>query len=319
MPRILAASVATALLVLTAACGGDVADPSEPTAPEPSRGLAGVSAEGEVGKSLAVTLDAPVESEDVSSEVLTSGDGDVVQPNETALLQLYIANGTTGRKAVNTYDAGPPVQVVMSEGELFGVLLESIVGQPAGSRVAITAPATEVWGPDGAPQLAIGADDTAVFVADVISVPPDDVLDGPEGTDLTPPPGTPRVEEGDGVVTGFDWSTAPKKAPGKLQVVPLVEGEGDPARAGSMVTFDYLGAVWGAEEPFDESYSTDPVAFGVGINGLIPAWDKTIPGLKRGSRVLIIAPPDQAYGDQPREKIPAGSTLVFVVDVLGVS
>jgi peptidylprolyl isomerase len=76
--------------------------------------------------------------------------------------------------------------------------------------------------------------------------------------------------------------------------------------------------VWGAKNPFDESYSKAPVPFGVGVNGLIPAWDKSIPGLERGSRVLIIAPPADGYGDQARPGIPANSTLVFVVDVLGV-
>jgi peptidylprolyl isomerase len=56
----------------------------------------------------------------------------------------------------------------------------------------------------------------------------------------------------------------------------------------------------------------------VGVQGLIPAWDKVIPGLKRGSRVLIIAPPEDGYGDREQPNIPAGSTLAFVVDVLGV-
>ena len=104
----------------------------------------------------------------------------------------------------------------------------------------------------------------------------------------------------------------------RMTVIPLIKGDGPVAEAESMVTFDYFGSVYGADEPFDESYSREPVPFGVGVNGLIKAWDKAIPGLTRGSRVLIIAPPDQAYGDQDRPGIPADSTLVFVVDVLGV-
>jgi len=60
------------------------------------------------------------------------------------------------------------------------------------------------------------------------------------------------------------------------------------------------------------------VPFGVGVKGLIPAWDKVIPGLKQGSRVLIIAPPADGYGAQAQQGIPANSTLTFVVDVLGV-
>ena len=138
------------------------------------------------------------------------------------------------------------------------------------------------------------------------------------GVGADPPADAPTVEENDGDVTGLDWSTAPKKAPEELTVIPLVEGEGPEATAESMVTFDYYGAVYGEDEPFDESYSREPAPFGVGVKGLIPAWDEVIPGLKRGSRVLVIAPPEDAYGDQEQPNIPAGSTLTFVVDVLGV-
>ena len=85
------------------------------------------------------------------------------------------------------------------------------------------------------------------------------------------------------------------------------------------MTFNYYGAVWGSKKPFDSSFSRGaPVPFGVGVKGLIPAWDKVIPGLKQGSRVLIIAPPGDAYGAQRAAGIPANSTLTFVVDVLGV-
>ncbi|QNN52746.1 FKBP-type peptidyl-prolyl cis-trans isomerase [Nocardioides mesophilus] len=320
MPRRpLAMSVVSVLLLATAACGGGSGSSEKADTASDTKALAGVSVDGEVGTGLEVKLDKPVKTDGVKSEVLTTGDGDPVKANEVALLQLYIGNGTSGQKAVNTYDAGPPVQVTMSEGQLFQVLLDAVVGEPAGSRVAITAPASDVWGAQGAPQLKIGPDDTAVFVADIVSVPPTEVLDGPEGKQLEPPADAPTVIEKDGAVTGFDWSTAPEKAPQKLTVIPLIEGEGPPARAGSMVTFDYFGSVYGSKKPFDESYSREPAAFGVGVGGLIPAWDKSIPGLKRGSRVLIIAPPGEAYGDQPREGIPANSTLVFVVDVLGVS
>lgn len=318
MPRrLLALTTVSVLLLGSAACGGD----TEAGAESPSTaadGLSGVTAEGEVGEALKVTLEAPVESDAPESAVLTTGDGNPLETNASALLHLYVGNGTSGKQAVNTYEAGPPVQIKATEGELFQVVLDEVVGQPAGSRVAITAPAADVWGEEGAPQLKIDGDDSVVFVADIVSVQPQEVLDAPQGEEVAPSTGAPEVLEEDGAVTGFDWSDAPKKAPSKLTVIPLIEGNGPEARAESMVTFDYFGAVYGETKPFDESYSREPVPFGVGVNGLIPAWDNTIPGLKQGSRVLIIAPAGQAYGDAEQPGIPAGSTLAFVVDVLGV-
>ncbi len=324
MPRrLLASTVVSVLLLGSAACGnepdvsakGPVA--SEGT-DEATGSLAGVIAEGEVGKDLTVTLESPIESDEAQAEVLTEGEGNPLETNGAALIHLYVGNGTSGEQAANTYEIGPPVQVAATEGQLFQVILDEVVGQPAGSRVAITAPAADVWGDQGAPQLKIAGDDTVVFVADIVSVQPIEVLDTPEGTDIEPPEDAPVLVEEDGQVTGFDWSQAPKKAPEKLTVIPLIEGDGPEARAESMVTFDYFGAVYGKEKPFDESFSAEPVPFGVGVNGLIPAWDKTIPGLTQGSRVLIIAPPEDAYGDAKQPGIPANSTLAFVVDVLGV-
>ena len=40
--------------------------------------------------------------------------------------------------------------------------------------------------------------------------------------------------------------------------------------------------------------------------------------MKEGARVMLICPPDSAYGKASQPGIPANSTLVFVIDVLGV-
>lgn len=313
--RLIALSVVSLLLFGTTACGDDTS--AEGGSGTAAGGIDGLTVEGEVGRSLDVTMEAPL-AKTTASEVLTEGDGNPLELNEAFLVHLYIGNATTGKDAISTYDRGNPIQVQASEGQLFKVVLDALVGQPRGSRVAITAPVKEVWGAQGAPQLKLKASDEVLFVADIVSVQPEEVVDGPEGTDVEPPADAPKVIEKDGQVTGLDWSDAPKKAPDRLTVIPLVEGDGPVAEPESMVTFDYYGAVWGEDQPFDESYSREPTPFGVGVNGLIGAWDKKIPGLTRGSRVLIIAPPKDAYGDREQPNIPAGSTLAFVVDVLGV-
>lgn len=314
--RLIALSVMSLLLFGTAACG-DQAETDSGSETAGGGSIEGLTVGGEPGESVDVSMDAPLDGT-TKTEVLAEGDGSPLKLNDAFLMHLYIGNATTGKDAISTYDRGNPIQVTASEDQLFKVVLDAIVDKPRGSRVAITAPVKEIWGPQGAPQLKLKASDTAVFVADIVSVQPDEVVDGPQGTEVDPPADAPKVVEEDGQVTGLDWSDAPKKAPDELTVIPLVEGDGPVAEDASMVTFDYYGAVWGKDEPFDESYSREPAPFGVGVNGLIPAWDKEIPGLKRGSRVLIIAPADEAYGDQEQPNIPAGSTLAFVVDVLGV-
>ncbi len=317
MRRLLVLLLALLLLTATAACGGDSEKADEDV--DMGQNIKGLDVTGAFGEEPKVAVDPAVKVDKPQTEVLTKGDGNPVVENKKAMFNIFLAKGSDGQKLYSSSDQGTPTQVAMKENEFVQVIIDGLVGKPQGSRVAIAATVKDVWGSAGAPQLQLKKNDTVLFVLDVLSVEPEDVMSGPEGDEVAPPPTAPVVQESEGKVTGFDFAKAPKKAPTKLQVIPLVEGDGPEAKAGRLVTFNYYGAVWGAKKAFDSSFDRgEPVPFGVGVNGLIPAWDKVIPGLKQGSRVLIIAPPADGYGAQARPGIPANSTLTFVVDVLGV-
>ena len=49
---------------------------------------------------------------------------------------------------------------------------------------------------------------------------------------------------------------------------------------------------------------------------LIKGWKQGLAGHTVGSQVLLVVPPSLGYGNKDQEKIPANSTLVFVVDIL---
>jgi peptidylprolyl isomerase len=305
------------MLLATAACGDD---PDKAKADDVDMGqkIKGLTVSGEFGEEPKVSAKPAITTDKPKTEVVSKGEGEPVVANKKAMFNIFLAKGN-GEKLYSSSDQGTPSQVAMNEDEFFKVIIDSLVGKPRGSRVAIAATVKDVWGSAGAPQLKLKTSDTVLFVIDVLSVEPKDVLDAPEGKDVAAPATAPVVKESGGKVTGLDFSKAPKKAPTKLEVIPLVEGDGPEAKAGRLVTFNYYGAVWGSAKPFDSSFSRGtPVPFGVGVKGLIPAWDKVIPGLKRGSRVLIVAPPADGYGSQAQTGIPANSTLTFVVDVLGV-
>jgi peptidylprolyl isomerase len=315
--RRLAALTVVPLLLATAACGDQSAGPGTDAAGEP---IPGLEVTGQVGKEPTVEVAEPLDLEETRSEVVTEGEGNPVVAGEQALLHLYVANGSNGKKALTTYDQGAPAAFQMSDTQLFKSVVDATVGQKVGSRVVVAATPQDAFGAQGAPQFQIDGEDDVVFVVDVMSVQPKEVLDGPQGDPAAElPERLPEVEEKDGTVTGLDFSDAPKQAPDELQVVTLVEGEGPPARDASLVTFDYLGQVYGTDKVFDESYSGQPRAFPVGVGGLIEAWDEALVGAERGSRLLIIAPPEKAYGAQGSPPtIPPNATLAFVVDVLGV-
>lgn len=317
--RLVALTVVPLLLLGTAACGEDSGSGGTDTG-STSEEIAGLEVSGEYGEAPEVTVEEPLALEETQTEVLVEGDGNEVVEGEQALLHLYVANGTDGKKALTTYDQGVPAAFQMSESQLFKSVVDATVGQTVGSRVVVAATPEDAFGAEGAPQFKITGEDDVVFVVDVMSVQPTDVLEAPEGEEGSDVPAElPTVEEKDGEVTGISFDGAPKQAPKELQVVTLVEGEGPEVRDDSLVTFDYLGQVWGEDKVFDESYSSEPRTFPVGVGGLIKAWDEAIVGANRGSRLMIIAPADVAYGEQGSPpSIPGNATLAFVVDVLGV-
>ena len=51
---------------------------------------------------------------------------------------------------------------------------------------------------------------------------------------------------------------------------------------------------------------------------VIPGFSNAIIGQTVGSQIGVIVPSSQGYGDQGNDKVPAGSTLFFVIDILGV-
>ncbi len=320
MRRLLALIIASLLLLTTAACGGDSSSKDNPEA-EVDRGeaITGLSVTGAFAEEPKVAVDPAVTAEKPQTQVVIAGKGNPVVANKKAMFNIFLAQGSNGKKLFSSTDEGTPTQAAMQENEFFKVIIDALVGKTQGSRVAVAATVQDVWGKQGVPQLKLKLTDTVLFVIDVLSVEPTEVLDAPEGTPVDPPATAPVVQESGGKVTGIDFSTAPKKAPSTLQVIPLIEGDGPAAQKGRLVTFNYYGAVWGSKKAFDSSFTRGaPVPFGVGVGGLIPAWDEKIPGLKQGSRVLIIAPPPKAYGSRAQQGIPANSTLTFVVDVLGV-
>jgi peptidylprolyl isomerase len=316
--RLLVLLTACLLMLATAACGDSSSDSKKKAEVDMGDTIKGLKVSGKFAAAPSIKVDPAVKASKPTTQVISAGDGDKVQANKKAMFDISIAKGD-GTKLYSDVDRGTPTQVDMQENQFFPVLIDGLVGKPQGSRVAIAAKVKDVWGAAGAPQLKLKTSDTVVFVVDVLSVQPTKVIDGPEGTKVKAPANTPAVKQSGGKVTGIDFSSAPKKAPTKLKVITLVKGDGPAAKAGRLVTFNYYGAVYGNKKPFDSSFSRGtPVPFGVGVNGLIPAWDKVIPGLKQGSRVLIIAPPKDGYGSRGQSGIPANSTLTFVVDVLGV-
>ncbi len=323
MRRRLAAVPLTALLLGVAACGGsdssasDPASDSSPSSASQVSEVDGLTVSGDFGEQPKVKV-TDLDVDKAQSSVLVEGDGPEIAADDTVNYRFYIVYGSNGKPVSNNFTEPAPQKLDLAKQP--PVITDAVVGQKIGSRVALAVPVPDLVGKDGASQLGLDAKNDLVLVMDLIdeAAAP---LDGPQGKKVDAPAGLPTVEEKDGDVTGLDFGSAPAKAPSKLQVVPLVEGTGKPVEEGDSLTIDYYGAVWGADKAFDESYGRgEPATFTLTQGSLIDGWVQGLQGVKAGSRVMLVIPPEQGYGAQGSgSTIPPNSSLVFVIDVLGVN
>ncbi|RKE22772.1 peptidylprolyl isomerase [Streptomyces sp. TLI_171] len=109
-------------------------------------------------------------------------------------------------------------------------------------------------------------------------------------------------------------------APTELQIRDIVVGDGAEAKAGAVVEVHYVGVTFASGEEFDASWNRGQTfKFPLGGGRVIKGWDQGVEGMRVGGRRELVIPPHLAYGNQsPSPLIPAGSTLIFVVDLLGV-
>jgi peptidylprolyl isomerase len=116
--------------------------------------------------------------------------------------------------------------------------------------------------------------------------------------------------------------TIPEEAaPTELVIEDLVVGEGAEATPGQFVDVHYVGVAWSTRAQFDASWDRgDTFQFALGAGQVIQGWDKGVAGMKIGGRRRLTIPPEMGYGSRGAGgAIKGGETLVFVVDLLGLT
>jgi peptidylprolyl isomerase len=84
------------------------------------------------------------------------------------------------------------------------------------------------------------------------------------------------------------------------------------------VDVHYLGVEYDTGEEFDSSWNRGQ-SINFPLGSLIAGWQQGIPGMKVGGRRKLVVPPHLAYGPAGSGHRLSGKTLIFVIDLLGVS
>ena len=104
------------------------------------------------------------------------------------------------------------------------------------------------------------------------------------------------------------------RTPSGLYYLDVVEGTGDPAGAQNTVEVSYTGYLTNGT-----SFDSGNFSFVLASGTVIPGFDEGVTGMKVGGQRRIIIPPALGYGAASVGSIPAGSVLIFDLELLSIT
>ncbi len=267
---------------------------------------------GEFNSQPTVSFPFPITGSGIETKVLIEGNGGPIVGSQRVSLHFAGYNASTGEE-FQASEFG-------SENFIFQDLISgsnpdfcrAFTGVQVGSRIAVLMDAASVHNRVGVPSLGLAEDDGVIFIFDVLKA----YLPRANGQSMNAESGMPTVILDP--TTGQPGIQIPSTdAPVEFRRTILIQGAGEPIAIGETATVHYTGWTWNGEQ-FDSSWERGaPAAFAVTTDGLIEGFVQALEGVTVGSQVIAVIPPDLGYGDVDQGAIPAGSTLIFVIDVLG--
>ncbi|MEY3586806.1 MAG: hypothetical protein RJB32_102 [Actinomycetota bacterium] len=270
-----------------------------------------IKVSGEYGVAPTVEFPTPLSGTGVETAVVFEGNGGAVVGNQRVALHFTGYNAATGEQFQGS-EFGTEDFIIQDivEGGLPD-FCSALSGVQVGSRVAVLLDAENAHQNAGVESLGIGPEDGIIFIFDVVNA----YLPKAVGEAKAPEAGLPTVILAPDGQPGIQIPAS--DAPAEFKRSVLTEGAGEAIAIGDTVVVHYSGWTWQGEQ-FDSSWTSKaPASFTVSSDNLIEGFVQALEGVKVGSQVVAVIPPELGYGDAAQGSIPAGSTLIFVIDVLG--
>lgn len=275
-----------------------------------------IDVSGDFGDKPRVDYPTPIVVKNTQSTQVIQGDGQHIGEGQPVRMELSIHNGSTGDEIQATGYDGKGILSMAGTSSLPSVA-KALECSTVGSRVVVAASPQDAHNAAAIAELGVAANDSFIFVIDIL----DAYLPKANGTPQAPNPGDPVVVTAPDGTPGITVPTSGNAAvapPKELVTSVLQRGDGEELKEDAFAVLHYTGVLWDTNKVFDSTWSDNAAqAFQLAEKSVVKGFLAGLVGQKVGSQVLLVIPPELGYGDAANGSIPAGSTLVFVVDILG--
>lgn len=238
------------------------------------------------------------------TKIVREGTGPAFTGDQLAILEYAVFNATTGELIGSSQWNGSDAAAQVFDKANTPVYCQAMSGAREGSVIAFATPAIEN-DPQG-----------SLYVFDIKKV----YLPHANGWQHASPAGLPQVvRDPRNGRPGLIKPTFAKPTEFKSAVV--IEGKGQTVKVNDSITVHYSGWMWtdALGGTFESSWDSQPATITLTNPGVIEGFVKALDGVRVGSQVIAVMPPEFAYGEMGNGTIPANTTLLFVIDVLGIN
>lgn len=273
-----------------------------------------ITVEGDLDEQPTISGYTPLHASTTTWTDLEVGEGTAITSlSQPVVLDMALFSGDTGELLLSTpYDGSLGAVVGVSQwAQAMPGLIGALTCAQEGSRVVAVLTTPDGIEEGAAASVGLSAGSTAIVVADVRKV----YLPKADGEDqFVVGGGLPSVVR---APDGRPGVIIPQGAPPTdLRVEVLKKGSGPVVAADDSVRIAYTGVTWADGTVFDTTWDSEPRA--VTLDGVVPGFAQALEGQTVGSQVLAVIPPELGYGDSNTGTLPPGSTLIFVIDILGI-
>ncbi|MET9700434.1 FKBP-type peptidyl-prolyl cis-trans isomerase [Streptomyces sp. NPDC006529] len=314
MRRIAGLLVVPLLLLSTAACGGG--DDKGSDSAQSKNGVPAITKGAKFGEEPTIAKGKGDPPKDLKVEVLSEGKGPALKKGDAAQVNYLGQVWDASEPFDKSFGRPAPFDLNIGAGMVIKGWDQGLEGKKVGSRVELVIPPELGYGAQGSGDK-IKPNATLVFVVDIV-----------KGTTI-PASATGKEIPQDGkdlpkIGTNTDGKevsvTIPKDVtpPAKLVSQYVLEGDGAVVKDSDSVAVRFNGKTWKDDKTFESTYTTGTSVTWPMAQMSVKGLKDGIVGKKVGSRLLLVIPPAEGFGEKEQGTIPANSTLVFSLDIVAV-